>query len=251
MTTTATLHYIYDPLCGWCYAAAPLVQAAQAVPGLALALHAGGMMVGAQRQPVTPALRNYVMPHDRRIHALTGQPFGDAYFNGLLCDPHAVFDSEPPITAILATAALSAELWDELWDELSADAPQDLALAMLKRIQHAHYVEGRQIARPEVLAALAAELGMAPEAFGAAYSAAAGAPAARHIEQSRRLLGALGGRGFPTFALETDGGYRVLDFGPYLGKAAEWQASIAQQLPANTNDAGRASPVCGPDGCVL
>ena len=27
----ATLHYIYDPLCGWCYGAKPLVQAAQAV----------------------------------------------------------------------------------------------------------------------------------------------------------------------------------------------------------------------------
>ena len=24
------LHYIYDPLCGWCYGAKPLVQAAQA-----------------------------------------------------------------------------------------------------------------------------------------------------------------------------------------------------------------------------
>ncbi len=239
MTTTATLHYLYDPLCGWCYAAAPLVQAAQAVSGLALALHAGGMMAGAQRQPVTPALRNYVMPHDRRIHALTGQPFGDAYFNGLLCDPQAVFDSEPPITAILAAAALSA------------GAPQDLAPAMLKRIQQAHYVEGRQIARPEVLATLAAELGMTPQAFDAAYSAAAGAPVARHIDDSRRLLDALGGRGFPTFALETEGGYRVLDFGPYLGKPDAWQAWLAQQLQANTSGAGGASPVCGPDGCVL
>ena len=237
MTTTATLHYLYDPLCGWCYAAAPLVQAAQAVPGLALALHAGGMMAGAQRQPVTPALRNYVMPHDQRIHALTGQPFGDAYFNGLLCDPQAVFDSEPPITAILAAEALSA------------GAPQSLAPAMLKRIQHAHFVEGRQIARPEVLATLAAEVGMASQAFDAAYRAAAGALVARHIDASRRMLGALGGRGFPTFALQTDDGFRVLDFGPYLGKPAEWQASIAQQ--ASLNDGGGASPVCGPDGCVL
>ncbi|MEG1327174.1 MAG: DsbA family protein, partial [Janthinobacterium sp.] len=27
-----TLHYIFDPLCGWCYGAAPLVEAARAVP---------------------------------------------------------------------------------------------------------------------------------------------------------------------------------------------------------------------------
>jgi putative protein-disulfide isomerase len=27
-----TLHYIFDPLCGWCYGAAPLVAAARTVP---------------------------------------------------------------------------------------------------------------------------------------------------------------------------------------------------------------------------
>ena len=35
MTTTAqppfVLHYIFDPLCGWCYGAKPLIAAAQAV----------------------------------------------------------------------------------------------------------------------------------------------------------------------------------------------------------------------------
>jgi len=45
----ATLHYFHDPLCGWCYAAAPLVTAAAAVPGVALKLHGGGPMIGALR----------------------------------------------------------------------------------------------------------------------------------------------------------------------------------------------------------
>ena len=67
---SATLHYYYDPLCGWCYGAAPLTAAAAAVPGLRVALHAGAMMSGANRQPVSPQLRNYVMPHDQRIHAV-------------------------------------------------------------------------------------------------------------------------------------------------------------------------------------
>ncbi len=26
--TSPILHYVYDPLCGWCYAAEPLVRAA-------------------------------------------------------------------------------------------------------------------------------------------------------------------------------------------------------------------------------
>lgn len=241
MTANVTLHYIYDPLCGWCYAAAPLVEAAQAVSGLSIALHAGGMMAGAQRQPVTPALRNYVMPHDRRIHALTGQPFGDAYFDGLLRDTTAIFDSEPPITAILAAGAVQA----------ASGTQEGLALAMLKRIQRAHYVEGRRIAQRPVLEALAAELGIAPEAFSAAYDACAGAVTARHIEDSRRLLGSLGGRGFPTFALEEGGRFTMLDFGQYLGQPAAWQAMLSQRLPVSDAAGAADSPACGPDGCVL
>ncbi len=60
-TQTPTLHYIFDPLCGWCYGAAPLIEAARAIPGLDIALHGGGMMADGNRQPVTDALRRYVM----------------------------------------------------------------------------------------------------------------------------------------------------------------------------------------------
>ncbi len=42
------LHYIYDPLCGWCYAAAPLVAAARGI--LPVEGHAGGMMAGPNRK---------------------------------------------------------------------------------------------------------------------------------------------------------------------------------------------------------
>jgi hypothetical protein len=80
---TATLHYIFDPMCGWCYAAAPLVDAARSVPGLKVEFHGGGMMTGANRRAITPQWREYVMPHDRRIAELTGQPFSEAYFEGL------------------------------------------------------------------------------------------------------------------------------------------------------------------------
>ena len=40
MVSPATLHYIYDPFCGWCYAAAPLVKAAREI--LPVRLHGGG-----------------------------------------------------------------------------------------------------------------------------------------------------------------------------------------------------------------
>ena len=215
---TTILHYLYDPLCGWCYGAAPLVEAARAIPGLSVELHGGGMMAGANRQPVSEALRNYVMPHDHRIAVLTGQPFGDAYFDGLLRDSGAVFDSAPPTTAILAAEALGGR---------GAD--------LLKRIQIAHYVEGRRIADPEVLAQLAADIGIDPAAFAAEVARQEGEAIQAHIAESRRLLGRVGGRGFPTFVLQQGDTLTLLDAGRFLGQPAAWRAFLEQQgLPTST-----------------
>lgn len=93
--TNPTLHYIFDPLCGWCYAAAPLIAAAGQLPGVTIALHGGGMMTGERRKHITPDWRGYVLPHDRRIEQMTGQVFGPGYTEGLLNDTTALLDSAP------------------------------------------------------------------------------------------------------------------------------------------------------------
>ncbi|WP_375381790.1 hypothetical protein [uncultured Sphingomonas sp.] len=40
--TLPILHYVYDPLCGWCYAAEPLVRAA-VTARIPVVLHGGGL----------------------------------------------------------------------------------------------------------------------------------------------------------------------------------------------------------------
>jgi putative protein-disulfide isomerase len=209
---TATLHYIFDPMCGWCYAAAPLVDAARSVPGLKVEFHGGGMMTGANRRAISPQWREYVMPHDRRIAELTGQPFGEPYFEGLLRDTGAVMDSEPPTTAILAAEALRA----------------GGGLDMVHRLQRAHYVEGRRIADADVLTALAVELGFDAEAFASAFARLSGEATSQHIAASRQLLQRAGGQGFPTFVLtQADGPASRIDIGPWLGRAEDWKAQLA------------------------
>jgi putative protein-disulfide isomerase len=210
---TITLHYIFDPLCGWCYAAAPLVDAARNVPGLQVAFHGGGMMTGANRRAITPQWREYVIPHDRRIAEMTGQPFGEGYFEGLLRDTGAVMDSEPPITAILAAESLRS----------------GGGLDMVHRLQRAHYVEGRRIADAQVLKAVAAELGFDTEAFAAAVERLAGEATAQHIAESRQLLQRAGGQGFPTFVLtRADGSASRIEVGPWLGRTEDWKARLAE-----------------------
>lgn len=202
------LHYIYDPYCGWCYAAAPLVRAARGI--LPVRAHGGGMMAGSHRQPVTPQLRDYVIPHDRRIAQLTGQAFGEAYFEGLLRDSGAIFDSEAPIAAVLAADQLSGR-----------------GLDLLARIQVAHYVHGHRIASPAELIRQAEEIGLDRGAFAPAFAQAQGEPVQAHIEASRRLMSELGGSGFPTFAVEADGGLETLDISRFLGSPDKFRAFLA------------------------
>lgn len=212
-----TLHYIFDPLCGWCYGAAPLVEAARAVPGLTVAFHGGGMMTGSNRRQITPEWRGYVLPHDRRIEQLSGQPFGDAYVNGLLNDTTAMMDSAPPITAILAAEVLAGK-----------------GLDMLQRVQRAHYVDGLRIADLPVLLALAQELGLDGAAFQAAYARQAGAATQQHIDASRALLAQVGGQGFPTFVLDDGSGkLSVIDIGDCLGQPAKLQAQLGGACDAH------------------
>ena len=233
--STPTLHYIFDPLCGWCYGAAPLVEAARALDGIDVALHAGGMMTGSNRRPITPQWRAYVLPHDRRIAEMSGQPFGDAYLDGLLNDPGAVMDSEPPTTAILATDALAGR-----------------GIDMLHRLQRAHYVEGRRIAEAAVLRALAEELGMDGVAFDIAYGKSSGVATQRHIGASRELLGQVGGQGFPTFVLDDGQGKRTLfDFGQYIGRTEQWLARLAGAAVAAPAPAATAAMQCDADSCVV
>lgn len=242
----AILHYLFDPFCGWCYAAAPLLdvarqliaspQAAEQSSGkLRIQLHAGGMMMGSNRQPVTAQLRDYVLPHDARIEALTGQPFSAAYRDGLLRDRAAVFDSEPPITAILAAEQLVGA-----------------GLVLLKRLQHAHYVEGRRIAEHDVLSACAAELGITAADFSAHYQQLSGAATQQHVDASRRLLGQVGGRGFPTLVWQQRDALLVLPWSQYLGKPAAWREYLQNALAAvpdtDIHNDGEDAAACAIDG---
>lgn len=226
----ATLHYLYDPLCGWCYGAAPLVKAARSV--LPVIAHAGGMMAGAQREPVTPELRAYVMPHDRRIAQLTGQPFGDAYFNGLLRETSAVFDSAPPIAAILTAEKIAGR-----------------GLDLLSRLQTAHYVEGRRIADRAVLIELAGSLSLDPTVFGQTFDSVAREETQPHIVETRLLMSRLGAQGFPSFALERDGRMTLLNASAFLGRPGAFVSWLKEE--AGGQGSAKSDFQCGPEGCAL
>ncbi|HEU4627421.1 MAG TPA: DsbA family protein [Steroidobacteraceae bacterium] len=207
------LHYFYDPLCGWCYASHPLMEAIRTVPGLTIRMHPGGMLAGMNRQMTSAALREFVLGHVRRITAMSGQRFTEAYTDQLLGDPTVILDSEPPTGAILAAVELGCD-----------------GLDVLAHIQRAQYLDGRRVSEPATLTELAVELGLDRTAFSERLHYLRGTAVRDHIERSRRFMHEVGGQGFPTFALETGGQRELLDIAQWLGRPDAWRAEIERRV---------------------
>lgn len=91
--STATLHYVYDPFCGWCYGAAPMITAATAIPGLEIQAHGVGMLSGDKSKLMSGEWRDFVRPHEARITAFSKQTFADAYVQGVLEHENVQLDS--------------------------------------------------------------------------------------------------------------------------------------------------------------
>ncbi|MBO1074273.1 DsbA family protein [Roseomonas marmotae] len=135
--------YLYDPLCGWCYGAAPAVAKLELEPSVMLHPLATGLFAGGDRV-MTPDFATYAWRNDQRIGQMTGQVFSDAYREKVLGDPSGRFDS----TA--ATRAVTAVHLTEPAKELEA----------LHRIQQLRYVDGGDITDPGQLLAVLRDLGL-------------------------------------------------------------------------------------------
>ena len=209
----AVLHYIYDPLCGWCYGAEPLVWAASKVDGLALRMHAGGLWPQPTRLP--EHVRRYIQQADVRVGQMSGQPYGEPYLNGLLLDPDLVLESRPVIAAVLAAQAVDPTK----------------ALSMLRGIQHAHYEQGKHVVRAETLREVAAATGLDLAAFDRALMTV---PVDEHIAESRELMNNVGAQGFPTFVLRVGNDWLAVPHGRFASTPAQFAAWLDAQLRAQS-----------------
>lgn len=210
---TATLHYVYDPFCGWCYGAAPMITAATAIPRLEIQAHGVGMLSGDKSKLMSGEWRDFVRPHEARITAFSKQTFADAYVQGVLEHENVQLDSSPPIAAMLTAQQLSGR-----------------GIEMLKRLQFAYYQEGQAIADRGVIAGIANELGFEPESFMTTFDLITADSLQDHIDRSNGMLESLNARGFPAFALEIDGQMEVLAMGHYLSRPALFKKDIESRL---------------------
>jgi putative protein-disulfide isomerase len=208
----ARLLYVMDPMCSWCWGFAPvaeaLVEQARAA-GLPLHLVVGGLRTGSGAA-LEPSTKRYILEHWQAVQNTTGQSF---MFEGALPDGF-VYDTEPACRAIVAARSL---------------AP-DIAWKLVKEIQQAFYLQGRDVTQASVLAELAEKAGLPriefAEAFDSAEQHAATASDFSWVQD-------LGIAGFPTLLAERNGqlalltnGYQPLDeLAPLLSRWLERAAS--------------------------
>ncbi len=174
----ATFVYGYDPICGWCYGAAPAVRAVARILPVKLAM--SGLVVGERVGPAA-AMEPYVRQASERLRAATGRAPSEAFYRWMR-SPGAVAASVPPAVAV---------------DAVRRKRPE-AAVAFAHAVTEAHYGEGMDPNDPDAYTVLIAEHApgvVLPDIHDPSLAEAA-------FAEGRRL----GIRSFPTFLLERDDG---------------------------------------------
>ena len=191
-----TLHYLFDPLCGWCYGATPAVSELLEIPAVTISLLPTGLFSGEGARPMDDGFATFAWSNDQRIERLTGLQFTERYRQRVLGDRQQPLDSGP------ATAALTAV-------SLTAPAKEFEAL---KAVQRARFVDGADVTSLATLVGLLEALDLKDAATRLAHPDAdlLGANRAR-LDRAEALMQEFGARGVPALILESGAKGRLLD----------------------------------------
>jgi putative protein-disulfide isomerase len=210
-----TIHYIFDPMCGWCYGATESIgrlQTLAATGKIHLEFHPGGMM---PRRDIDVGFRQHILAADAHIAALTGAHFGAAYQQRVASSQPLIMDSMITAAAIMAADDLGKSAFD-----------------MLKHLQQAHYQSGLDISDPDQLQQLALEAGLSgPDWKQAIQRAEQQLPGV--LTKTRQLMSRHQVRGFPTLLLEATEGWQTLPHQGYYADPDGWQDFLEPLLLQN------------------
>jgi putative protein-disulfide isomerase len=194
----AEVVYVGDPLCSWCWAAAPVAEALAAWcagQGLPFSILMGGLRPGGG-DPWNAEFKAFLRRHWQEIETRCGRPFGFALFDR----PAFRYDSLPPCRAVAAAR------------QLLAGAGQGGArlLAFYAGIQKHFFVDNADTNEPGFYEAPCAAAGLDFAAFLPRFADPESEKAAR---KEFALGKALGVDAFPSFVLKQPGGLSLLSRG--------------------------------------
>jgi putative protein-disulfide isomerase len=173
MSDQATLLYVVDPMCSWCWGFAPTIAALRERYPVQLVL--GGLAPDSS-EPMPPEMRAYVQQAWHDVAAASGAAFNFDFWQQ--CEPRR--STYPANRAVVLARRLGLE-----WQ-------------MLEAIQHAYYLHARNPSEVTVLADLAAGLGMDRGKFIDQVDADS---TQSELEQDFDLRRSIGANSFPSIGL--------------------------------------------------
>lgn len=215
-TCMATLIYIADPMCSWCYGIAPELEALQeALPGLPVQVIAGGLRIGVDK-PVDDAMRDALRKQWSEVAARAGLPFDESAMTA----PNFNGNTEAACRALVAARLL---------------APR-AALPVCHVILRAFHAEGKDVTDPAVLAALAvpvlkaAGVEIDEPGFVALHASEQAVRATLEDFMQTRHWGV---DGFPALILERDGQLDLVSLGyQQMPQLVEKMLALVEAEPA-------------------
>ncbi|MGO6995864.1 DsbA family protein [Rhizobium leguminosarum] len=208
------LIYLYDPLCGWCYGAAPALDKMAKLDNLTVELAPTGLFAGEGARPLDQRFAAYAWHNDQRINRLTGQVFSQLYRDQVLGGADSMFDSAPATLGIIAVGLTQLDKEREA----------------LKALQIARYVDGLNTSEIVVVADVLDQAGFSDAADRVQAPVEALLDAYRNrIGKSRQLMDAFRMDGVPALLVSDGDKRRVLRsdalFGGFDRLAAELHAA--------------------------
>lgn len=192
---TDTIIYLFDPLCGWCYGAALMLERLR-IDGIRIEGLPTGLFSGSGARPMDAAFASHAWTNDQRIHRLSGQPFSADYRANVLNRPGSLFDSSAATLAITAAGV----------------ADPNLRLDALRIIQHARYVDGLDVTSLPVLIDLLDQAGMTSAADLLREPTEALFEANRDlVVKGQQLFRQVRADGVPALVFDTDKGPHLLN----------------------------------------
>lgn len=184
----ASLIYIADPMCSWCYGFGPeLTALLEGLPEMPVHIVVGGLRA-YNRKVMDAELKATLLSHWQHVEERTGLPFS----RDALAREGFVYDTEPACRAVVAARTLAPTA----------------ALPVFHAIQNAFYAQGLDVTQGDVLAATASaalkEAGVTVDAatFLDHWNSEATITATNEDFVQTQHWGVTG---FPTLVLERDG----------------------------------------------
>ncbi len=181
---SATLWYVHDPMCSWCYAFRPILAVLQErLPGqVALRRLLGGLAADTS-EPMPEVMRAYIQATWQRIEErVPGTHFNYDFWDR--CEPRRT--TYPACRAVIAARRLAPTL----------------EVPMIEAIQDAYYRHARNPSDEETLVGLAGGLGLDTLAFARELQARS---TRSQLQEEVAQARAIGVGSFPALILDMDG----------------------------------------------